>query len=165
MCAATEHVYWAKGRIGLRAVRTQCSYDNTITRFRILYKVCHLLKCVLVELYKYIMYSHVYLSISCLYNNCTCIHSSILQLILSGESASEQEAPPPVPPSLTLDLQDQEEKAVPSESDVLDILSSAHASHSQVGGGGEGEGGRGICIQCCVITSTIMCTDCTVSAS
>ena len=45
-----------------------------------------------------------------------------------------------MPPSLTLDLQDQEEKAVPSESDVLDILSSAHASHSQVGEEGGGGG-------------------------
>ena len=103
---------------------------------------------------------------SCLYN-CTCIHSSILQLILSGESASEQEAPPPVPPSLTLDLQDQEEKAVPSESDVLDILSSAHASHSQVGGGGEGEGGAGhlYTVLCNNINNHVYRLHCTVSAS
>ena len=52
---------------------------------------------------------------------------------LLDESTNDQEAPPPVPHPLNLDLEEQEEKAVvPSESDVLDILSSAHALQSQV---------------------------------
>ena len=50
---------------------------------------------------------------------------------LSGESASGQEAPPTVPRLLNLDLDNREER-VPSESDVQDILSSAHAPQSQV---------------------------------
>lgn len=46
------------------------------------------------------------------------------------ESSNEQEAPPQPHP---LSYEDPEEKAViPSESDVLDILSSAHALQSQV---------------------------------
>ena len=51
----------------------------------------------------------------------------------SGESANEQESPPQMPHTLNLDLEDREEKAVvPSESDVRDILSSAHALQSHV---------------------------------
>ena len=59
----------------------------------------------------------------------------ILYLGESGndQSGNDQEAPPTVPHPLNLDLEEQEEKVVvPSESDVLDILSSAHALQSKV---------------------------------
>ena len=52
--------------------------------------------------------------------------------ITSGESASGQEAPPTMPHLLNLDLSDGREEKVPSESDVQDILTSAHAPHTQV---------------------------------
>ena len=48
----------------------------------------------------------------------------------SRELASGQEAPPTMPHLLNLDLSDGREEKVPSESDVQDILTSAHAPHT-----------------------------------
>ena len=89
------------------------------------------------------MYMYMYIHCTCIHVDvhgctCTCMYNWCLTCSLgpspwSGESSNEQEAPPTVPHPLNLDLTVQEDKSVvPSESDVLDILSSAHSTQSQV---------------------------------